>query len=58
MGCKNKADLVGTSIVDGNEVVVAKNNILIINHSEESVASTIEKDNSMEGRKGQSTKLG
>ena len=41
VGYKNKADIVGTSMVDGNKMLVAKKDSLLINHSEESVASTI-----------------
>ena len=58
VGYKTNEGDVGTSMVDSNKEVVSKKYILPINHSTISVASPIEKENSMEGRNGKSTKLG
>ena len=58
VGYKHKAGVGSKNMVDSNKVVVAKKDILTFNHSATSVASTIEKENSMSGRSRKSTKLG
>ena len=58
VGYKPKAGVCSKNMVDSNKAVVAKKDILTFNHSATSVASTIEKDNSMAGRSGKFTKLG